>query len=135
LGCHGSASRAGRFSPIENRGDCAQETCAITPDCALAAGRAADTNSSSSPETNQATQGAGAKPGVSGLDPDAGMRGLFESEQWGNRDRSCPHERSECEGNRSEDHGLLGHPVVHRSSQGSARFLSSTRRAAVCAGS
>src|ERR1017187_5821854 len=63
------------------------------------------------------------KPGVFGLDSDAGMRSLFESERWGQRYRSCPHERLGPQGDRAEDVGLLGNPALCGSSPGESGFV------------
>src|ERR1022692_4798209 len=73
------------------------------------------------------------KPGVFGLDSDAGMRSLFESERWGQRYRSCPHERPGPQGERTEDVGLLGNPALCGSSPGESGFIPSSRRKVVCA--
>ena len=67
------------------------ETCAFTPECAVAAGTAAETESAGAQETNPATTRSGQMPGVSGLDSNVGMRNLFKSERRGDRYRSCPY--------------------------------------------
>ena len=46
------------------------------PECALAARSAAETNGSGPQDAIPAAAGSGAKLGISGLDPDAGMRSL-----------------------------------------------------------
>src|ERR1039457_7667700 len=83
----------GACPPTENRGECAQETCAITPECAAAAWLAAETNSAGPQETIPPAARSGPKPRLPGLDADASMPSLFPSERRGARSRRGPHER------------------------------------------
>jgi|ERR1035441_1435962 hypothetical protein len=52
----------GACPPIENRGDCAQETCAITPECAVAAGSGTETASAGSEDAIPAAAGPDRSP-------------------------------------------------------------------------
>ncbi len=64
-----------------DRGDCAQKTCAITPNYAIAAGPASETESIGSRKAIPLPTRSQQKPAVSGLDPHPWMRSLFESER------------------------------------------------------
>src|ERR1039458_10479520 len=70
----------GACPPTENRGECAQETCAITPECAAAAWLAAETNSAGPQETIPPAATSGQKPRLPGLDADASMHSLRSEE-------------------------------------------------------
>src|ERR1035437_4622411 len=72
-------------------------------------------------------------PGVSGLDSDASMHSLYETERRSDRNRSCPHERLGTPGIGAEDLGLLSNPALCRSSPGESGFIPSSRRKVVCA--
>jgi hypothetical protein len=63
-----------------------------------ATGSAAATNRSGPQDAISAAAGSGAKPGVSGLDQDAGMRSVRESERRCDRYRSGPHQRAGPQG-------------------------------------
>src|ERR1035441_10702916 len=104
---------------------------ADTPECPVVARSASETESAGSQEAVPTQARSGQKPGVSGMDSDAGMRSLFESERWGQRYRSCPHERPGPQGDRTEDVGLLGNPALCGSSPGESGFIPSSRRKVV----
>src|ERR1022692_584958 len=123
----------GACPPTENRGECAQETCAITPECAAAAWLAAETNSAGPQETIPPAATSGQKPRLPGLDADASMHSLFPSERRGDRYRSGPHERPGPQGIGAKDFRLLGDPALRSSSPGESGFIPSSRRKVVCA--
>ena len=128
------ASRAGRLSSqVENRGECAEETCAITPECAAAAWLAAETNSAGPQETIPPAATSGQKPRLPGLDADASVHSLFPSERRGDRCRGSSHERAGPQGDRAEDVGFLGDPALLWASPGKSGFVPSARRAGIFA--
>src|ERR1022692_2640967 len=106
---------------------------ADTPECPVVARSASETESAGSQEAVPTQARSGQKPGVSGMDSDAGMRSLFESERRSDRNRSCPHERREPQGNGTEILRLLSNPALRRSSPGESGFIPSSRRKVVCA--
>src|ERR1039457_5063587 len=118
----------GVYPPIKNRGDCGWETCAITPECAVTAEPAAKTESAGPQDAIKAAARSGQKPGLCGLDSDAGMRSVFESQRRRHRYRSGPHERLGTQGIGTEDIGLLGDPALLRASPGESGFVTSAGR-------
>src|ERR1039458_2128003 len=87
-----------------------------------------ETESAGSQEAVPTPARSGEKPGLPGLDLNARMRSLLESERWGQRYRSCPHERLGPQGDRTEDVGLLGNPALCGSSPRESGFVSSAGR-------
>jgi hypothetical protein len=106
-----------------NRGDCDYQTCAITPECAVAAEFAPETESVGSESAIPTAAGSGQKPGLLGLDSDTSMRRVLESERWSDCNRSRPHQRLGRSRNESEDHRLLGDPALFGASPGEFGFV------------
>jgi hypothetical protein len=98
-----------------------------------AARPASETKSAGSQEAIPTAPGSGQMPGVSGMDSDAWMRSLFESQRWFDRDRSGSYQRLGSPGIGAEDHGLLGDPGVCRSSPGESGFVPSLGREGIFA--
>jgi hypothetical protein len=99
-----------------------------------ATGSASETESAGPHEAIPSPAGSRQKPRISGLDSDAWMRSLCESQRRDDHYRSRPYERIGHQGIGAEVHGLLGYTPLLRAPPGSARFLSSTGGAALCPG-
>jgi len=72
-----------------------------------ATGSASATESAGAQDPIPAAAGSGQKPGVSGLDSNAWMRGLCKSQRQRDRHRSGAHERAGYKRNRAESIRLL----------------------------
>jgi len=72
------------------------------PECALAARSAAETNGSGPQDAIPAAAGSGAKLGISGLDPDAGMRSLPRVNCGATVIEAAHHQRSGCQRDESK---------------------------------